>query len=83
MSKNNRGLGNYDRISSSIGLPFTLLSSRDPQTQVTDLVDVNRESLSEGCCDCVFLYDFAPVASPLILTVFTKLLNVSLSPHIF
>ena len=42
--KNNRGLGNYDQISSSIGRALTLLSSRDQQVQVKDLVD-----LTDGC----------------------------------
>ena len=50
LGKNNRGLGNYDQISSSIGLVATLLSLRDQQIQVKDLVDVNQE---EG--DIMFL----------------------------
>jgi hypothetical protein len=41
IGQNNKGLGNYDRISSSIGLAHTLLSLRDQQIQVKDSVDVN------------------------------------------
>ena len=47
--QNNRGLGNYDQNSSSIGRALTLLSLRDQHIQVKDLVDVNGWLLSEAC----------------------------------
>ena len=41
IGQHNRGLGNYDQISSSICRGTTLLGLRDQHIQVKDLADVN------------------------------------------
>ena len=48
LDENSRGLGKYDKTSSSTCRTTTLLKGRDQQIQVMDLVDVNCESLSDG-----------------------------------